>query len=174
LGDRTGTAWALNHQGDLLREQGDLRAARALYEQALMIFRELGDQVGSARSLTDLGTLSSDEGAYDTAQNLYAEALALFCQLGETRDVTRLLEHIACATADQGNWDRAMRVAGAAAGLREKFATPLPPSTKANLERRLEAARQHLTTNAAATAWMEGIRMTSAKAVEYALARRAE
>ncbi|HEV2352037.1 MAG TPA: tetratricopeptide repeat protein [Terriglobia bacterium] len=172
LGDRTGMAWVLNHQGDFLREQGDMIAARALYEQALEIFRELGNRVGSARSLTDLGNLASDEGEYGTAQAMHAEALTLFSQLGETRDVTRLLEHIACAAADQGNWERALRVAGAAAGLRKKFGTPLPNSTKAHLETRLDAARQNLTTGAAATAWMEGTGMTSGKAIEYALDRK--
>jgi predicted ATPase len=174
LGDRTGMAWALNHQGDLLREQGDMSGAHSLYQQALVIFRELGDQIGSARSLTDLGCLACDEGAFGTAHALFSEALNLFCQLGETRDVTRLLEHIACATADHSDWERAMRIAGAAAGLREKFATPPPASTKANLERRLEAARKHLTTSAAAAAWMEGVRMTSEKAIEYALSQKTE
>lgn len=170
LGDRTSMAWSLNHQGDMQRGQGEAEAARSLYEQALAIFRELDDKTGSARSLIDMGKLSCDEGAYDVARGLYAEALKLFSQLGETRDIARALEHIACATADQGNWNRALRVAGAAASLREKFGTPLPPSAKAYLERRLEAARQQMTTSAAATAWMEGTRMTSEKAIEYALA----
>ena len=170
-GNRAGMAWSLSHQGDVAREQGDATAARSLYEQALVMFRELGDRTGIARSLTDLGNLARDEGAYAAAQPMYAEALELFCELGETRDIARVLEHIACAAADQGNWDRALRLAGAAANLRQRSGTPLPPPAKTKLERSLEPARQQLAATAAATAWMEGSRMTPEKAIEYALAR---
>ena len=55
LGDRTGVAWSLDHQGDVAREQGDAAAARNLYQQALAIFRELGDRWGIAGTLADLG-----------------------------------------------------------------------------------------------------------------------
>jgi predicted ATPase/serine/threonine protein kinase len=172
LGDRTSMAWSLNHQGDVAREQGDRAAARSLYDQALKMFRELGDKTGSARSLTDLGKLSGEEGDYESARRLFVEALALFSELGETRDITRVLECIACVTADQEDWERALRVAGAAASLRERFRTPMPSLTKANLDRSLEVARQHLTTAAAASAWMEGSRMTPKEAVDYALSRK--
>ena len=160
LGDRTGMAWSLDHQGDLALEQGDLDRARTLYEQALEIFREVGAKGGIARALTDLGNLACSEGAYDKAQGLYAETLTLFSELGETRDITRVLEGIACATADSGKWERALRLAGAAAELRKSFGTPLPPSAKANMEKKLETARARLTSAAAAKAWMEGSRMT--------------
>jgi predicted ATPase/serine/threonine protein kinase len=169
LGDRTGMAWSLNHQGDVALEQGDLAKARELYEQALGIFRELEDKSGIARTLNDLGNLACNEGFYDRAQRLYPEALSLFSELGEMRDTTRVLEGIACATADQGNFERALRLAGAAAALRESFGTPLTVAAKAHLDKRLEAARAKLATGAAARAWMEGSRMTSQAAVEYAL-----
>ena len=172
LGDRTGMAWSLDHQGDLALEQGDLDRARTLYEQALEIFREVGAKGGIARALTDLGNLACSEGAYDKAQGLYAETLTLFSELGETRDITRVLEGIACATADSGKWERALRLAGAAAELRKSFGTPLPPSAKANMEKKLETARARLPSAAAAKAWMEGSRMTPQAAVEYALAER--
>jgi predicted ATPase/serine/threonine protein kinase/tetratricopeptide (TPR) repeat protein len=172
LGDRTSMAWSLDHQGDLALEQGDLGLARSLYEQALEIFRDVGAKAGIARALTDLGNLACSEGAFDKAQELYAETLTLFSELGETRDITRVLEGIACATADSGKWERALRLAGAAAELRQSFGTPLPPSAKASLEKRLEAARTRLSSAAAAKAWMEGSRMTPQAAIEYALAER--
>ncbi len=169
LDDRTGMAWSLNHQGDVAREQGDSEAARSLYEQALAMFRELGNRTGIARSLTDLGVLACDAANYPKAQPLYAEALGLFSELGETKDIARVLEYIACAAAGWGQWDRALRVAGAAASLRQRFGFPLAPSAKANLDRSLEPAHQTLTSTAAAIAWMEGSSMTTEKAIEYAL-----
>jgi tetratricopeptide (TPR) repeat protein len=167
-------AWSLNHQGDVAREQTDMAAAELLYEQAVAMFRELGDRTGIARSLADLGNLACDQGRCATAQRLYAEALRLFCELGEAKLCARVLESIAWAAVEQGNWDRALRVAGAAAGVRQRFRFPLAASAKANLDRRLEPAHRSMTTSVAATAWMEGWSMPLEKAIEYALAGEAE
>ncbi|HZS53926.1 MAG TPA: tetratricopeptide repeat protein [Bryobacteraceae bacterium] len=174
LGDRAGMAWSLNHQGDVAREQADLTAARLLYEQAVAMFRELGDRTGIARSIADLGNLECDEGNCATAQRLYAEALRLFCELGEAKLCARVLESIACAAVQQGNGGRALQVAGAAAGVRQRFRFPLAASAKANLDRRLQPAHKSMTTPAAATAWMEGWSMPLEKAIEYALAGETE
>ena len=170
VGDRAGMAWSLNHHGDVAREQNDMIGAGVLYEQAVAMFRELGDRTGIARSLADLGTLACHGGSYVVAQSLYAEALTLFCELGEAKLCARVLESIACAVAGQGHWDRALRVAGAAAGIRQRFRFPLAASAKVNLDRGLQTAHQFLTTSAAATAWMEGWSMPLEKAIEYALA----
>jgi predicted ATPase len=169
LGDRVGMAWSLNHQGDVAREQTDMRAAELLYEQAVAIFRELEDRTGVARSLADLGNLACDQGRCATAQRLYAEALRLFCELGEAKLCARVLESIAWAAVELGNWDRALRVAGAAAGVRQRLRFPLAASAKANLDRRLEPAHRSMTTSAATAAWMEGWSMPLEKAIEYAL-----
>jgi len=174
LGDRAGMAWSLNHQGDVAREQTDMAAAELLYEQAVAMFRELGDRTGIARSLADLGNLACDQGRCATAQRLYAEALKLFCELGESKLCARVLESIAWAAVELGNWDRALRVAGAAAGLRQRFRFTLAASAKANLDRRLQPAHQALTTSAAAAAWIEGWSMPLEKAIEYALAGQTE
>jgi hypothetical protein len=85
----------------------------------------------------------------------------------ETKDIARVLEYIACTAADQEHWDRALRVAGAAASLRQKSGFPLSPSSKVILERSLELARQSLPTGDAVTAWMEGSRMTLGQAVAF-------
>jgi predicted ATPase len=170
VGDRTGMAWSLNHQGDAAREQNDMIAAGVLYEQAVAMFRELGDRTAIARSLADLGTLAFHGGSYVVSQSLYAEALTLFCELGEAKNCARVLESIACAVAGQGHWDRALRVAGAAAGIRQRFRFPLAASAKVNLDRGLQTAHQFLTPSAAATARMEGWSMPLEKAIEYALA----
>ena len=174
LGDRANMAWSLDHQGDVALEQGDSAKATSLYEQALEIFRDLGDKAGVARALTDLGNLACNEGAHDEALRLYAETLALFSELRETRDITRALEGIACACADAGNWERALRLAGAAVTLRQNLGTPMPPFAKAQMDRRLEAARKRLASSEAAKAWMEGARMSPQAAVDYALAKNPE
>ena len=51
-----------------------LRASRALYEQALAIFRELDDRWGIAGTLADLGTLAREQQDCETARFCFVKA----------------------------------------------------------------------------------------------------
>jgi predicted ATPase/serine/threonine protein kinase len=168
LGDRTGIAWSLNYQGDVARDQGD-SAARALYEQALAIFRELGDRWGVASTLADLGSLAREQGDYSTARSLYSESIKLFQELDHKRGIARLLECSACSAAAQSEAERSLRLAGAAAALRQNIGAPLTATEQAKLEAALKPARQALTNTVAATAWLEGSAMPVEKAIEEVL-----
>jgi predicted ATPase/serine/threonine protein kinase len=169
LGDRTGIAWSLNYQGDVARDQGDSTAARTLYEQSSAIFRELGDRWGIAGTLADLGGLAREQGNYPTARSLYGESIKLFRELGHKRGIARLLECFACSAAAQSHAKRSLRLAGAAAALRQKIGAPLTPAEQAKLEAVLEPARQALTNAVGTTAWLEGWALPVEKAIEEVL-----
>ena len=156
LGDRTGQAWALNHQGDVARDQGDSAAARSLYEQSLADFREIGDRWGVAGSLADLGNLAREQHDYRTADAQYRESLELFQELEHKRGIARLLESFACSAAAQSQPERGLRLAGAAAALRQSIGAPPTSEEQAKFERGLEPARKGLSTTAGRTAWLEG------------------
>jgi predicted ATPase len=168
LGDRTGIAWSLNHQGDAARDQGDSGAARELYEQGLAIFRELGDRWGIAGTLADLGNLARDHCDCSTANSLYRESLRIFQALDHKRGVARLLECFASSAAAQLQAERALRLAGAAAALRQNIGAPLTPAEHHKLEAILDPARKLLTNTVSATAWLEGWAMPIEKAIEEA------
>ena len=169
LGDQTGVAWSLNYQGDVARDQGDSAAARTLYEQGLAIFRELGDRWGIAGTLADLGSLAKEQGNYPAARALYGESIKSFQELDHKRGIARLLECFACSAAAQLEAERSLRLAGAAAALRQNIGAPLTPAEQAKLEAALEPARQALTNTAGVTAWLEGWALTVEKAIEEAL-----
>jgi predicted ATPase len=173
LGDRTGVAWSLNYQGDVARDQGDFADAQALCEQALAIFREVGDRWGIAGTLADLGTLAREQQDCATAHALYRESLKIFQELEHKRGVARLLECFACAAASQSQAERALRLAGAAAALRQNIGAPLTPAEKSKLETVLSPARQILSNPAGASAWLEGWDMPVEKAIEEVLAPEA-
>jgi predicted ATPase len=156
LGDRTGVAWSLNYQGDVARDQGDSAGARGLYEQALAIFREVGDRWGIGRTLADLGTLAREEQNCSAAQALYRESLKIFRELEHKRGIARLLECFACSATDQFQAERSLRLAGAAAALRQNIGAPLTPAEQARLEAILDPLRQSLTNTASTMAWLEG------------------
>jgi len=169
LGDRTGVAWSMNYQGDVARDQGDSAAARALYEQGLAIFRDLGDRWGIAGTLADLGSLAREQGNYPTAGSLYRESIRIFQELGHKRGIARLLECFACSAAVQLEAERSLRLAGAAAALRQNIGAPLTPAEQAKLEAGLHPARQALTNTAGEAAWLEGWALPAEKAIEEVL-----
>ncbi|MFZ0954207.1 MAG: protein kinase [Candidatus Sulfotelmatobacter sp.] len=169
LGDRTGVAWSLNYQGDIARDQGATAAARTLYEQGLGIFRELNDRWGIAGTLADLGSLAREQGNYSSARSLYGESIKLFQELDHKRGVARLLECFACLAVVQLDAERSLRLAGAAAALRQNIGAPLTPAEQAKLEARLHAARKALTDMVGTKAWLEGWALPVEKAIEEVL-----
>lgn len=169
LGDRTGIAWSMNYQGDVSRDQGDFAAAQKWYEQGLAIFRELGDRWGVAGTLADLGSLSREQGNYSRARSLYQESVKIFQELGHKRGIARLLECFAYAAAGRLEAERALRLAGAAAALRQNIGAPLKPAEQVKLEAALETQWQVLNRTAGNTAWSEGWAMPVEQAIEEVL-----
>jgi len=169
LGDRGGVAWSLNHQGDVARDQGDTFAARTLYERGLAIFRELGDRWGIAGTLADLGTLAREQQNCEAAHSLYGDSLRIFQKLDHKRGIARLLECLACLAAAQFRAERSLRLAGAAAALRQNIGAPLTTAEQHKLDAILGPARKALTNTAGATAWLEGWALPVEKAIEEVL-----
>ena len=122
----------------------DSAAARTLYEQGLAIFRELGDRWGIAGTLADLGNLAREQGNYSAAHSLYRESIKIFQELDHKRGIARLLECFAAAAAVQLEAERSLRLAGAAAALRQNIGAPLTPAEQSKLEASLNQARQAL------------------------------
>jgi predicted ATPase len=169
LEDETGLAWTLNYQGDLARDQDEANIARALYEQSLGIFRKLDDRWGVASTLADLGNLALEERDYSTMRALYRESLEIFQELNHKRGIARLLESFAHSAAVQDHAERALRLAGAAAALRQNVGAPLTPVEQEKLKVSLDSARQNLSNTVGTTAWLEGWALPVEEAIGEAL-----
>ncbi len=169
IGDRSRVAWSLSGQADVAREQGDVAAARSLHQQSLATFREIGDRWGAAAALADLGDLERGQGEYAAAHAHFVESLGTCQATKNNRGIARLLECFASSAAAQSQPERSLRLAGAAAALRQSLGAPLTPGDQAKFDRTLEPARQALTQTAGTAAWLEGWGMPVEKAVEQAL-----
>jgi predicted ATPase len=169
LGDGVGVAWSLNYQGDAARDHGDSAAARALYEQGLAIFRELGDRWGIAGTLADLGNLAREQQDCVAADALYRESLRIFQELEHKRGIARLLECFAGSAVCQLQAERSLRLAGAAAALRQNIGAPMKPAEQVKLEVILDPARQALANAISASAWLEGWAAPVEKTIEEVL-----
>lgn len=168
-GDATGVAWTLNYLGDLVRDSVDTIAARSYYEQSLSAFRELGDGWGVASVLCDLARLKAAERNHRDAEALYGESIRMFQDLGHKRGVARVLECFAVSAAAQSRPEQSLRLAGAAAALRQRIGASLIPSEQSSLEKKLQTARNVLTNAAGLEAWSSGWEMSLEEAVNEAL-----
>ena len=65
--------------------------------------------------------------------------------------------------------ERSLRLAGAAAALRQNIGAPLTPAEQAKLEASLQPARQALTNSEGRDGWLEGWAMPVEKAIEEVL-----
>src|SRR5205823_2678594 len=144
LGDKKGIAGSLNYLGFIARVQGDLEAARALFEESLTIRREQGTKDGIAWSLSGLGWTAGDQGDYGTARALFEESLATFREIGDKPGTVGVLEGLAAVAVAEAQSERAARLFGAAERIREAMGAPLPPADRAEHDHSVAAVRAAL------------------------------
>jgi tetratricopeptide (TPR) repeat protein len=169
LGDGAGSAWCVNQRGDIACAQGDMSGAREFYSCALSSFRSTSDPWGSARSLTDLAYIDCALGDYTAAYAACREALEIVLGLGHRRDIARALECSACVALAQEQAERALRLAAAAAHLRQSVNAYLRPAEQSKLDEMLHPAWRLLGEAKAKQAWQDGLAMSFEKAVQYSL-----
>jgi predicted ATPase len=137
LGDRRGEALALGHLGDVARDEERHDVAEEHYSEALVRFRALGQTPELAACLADLGRLATARADPHRARVLFQEALVVAGELGDDPGIAHVLEAYADLEVRQGRPERAVRLAGAAAALRDSAGVPLPPAEQRSLEARL-------------------------------------
>ena len=169
VGDGWLVAWALHLLGIAAHLEADYPTARAYYERSLALRRGLGYQEGVGLLLNLLGIVAWREGDFARAHALQREALATLQGLLGSWAVGVVLANFAALAAVQGQPARAVRLASAAAALREAWQTPLIPLTEAVLAEALERAGRALDAAAYAAAWAEGRGMPLEQAIADAL-----
>jgi tetratricopeptide (TPR) repeat protein len=168
LGDRAGVAWSLRHQGDIAREQRDHALAESLYLQSLESFNGLGDMWSVGTLLTDLGNLALSSDEMGKGLDRFKQALDAYQQLGgHKRGIARVIDGLARAASLRGDARRAVRLAGAAASLRNIIGTSLTPTEQRQAAADLESASAKLTPAERSEAWVEGWEMTAEQALEH-------
>ncbi|MGB9724387.1 MAG: tetratricopeptide repeat protein [Chloroflexia bacterium] len=81
-GDRQLEANCIKALGDVHRMLSEYGAARARYEEALPIYREIGTRLGEANCIKALGDLLAEQGEVERALPLLDQAEVLFRTLG--------------------------------------------------------------------------------------------
>jgi tetratricopeptide (TPR) repeat protein len=165
--DFRGMAVALTGLGDVAAAQGDLTEARRLYEESLKEFQQIGDLWGVAGVLRDLGDLACRGHNHIQATALYQDALAVFYKLGHRRGMAVVLEHLAVCACYGNRPGSALKLAGAAALMRENLGISLSPAEQEELDQAISRAREKLPEAEQTKAWAEGRVMTADQVLEF-------
>jgi DNA-binding winged helix-turn-helix (wHTH) protein/tetratricopeptide (TPR) repeat protein len=107
VGDRGGVAESLNHQGSLLRSQGDLESARREFEQALAIERPNGDRRRTIQSLTGLAGIRRSLADMSGSQALFEQVLDLAREIEDRRTTAVTLVNLGNVLNNSGHPDLA-------------------------------------------------------------------
>lgn len=156
--DNLGVAAILLHDHD---------AAEAHLTTALRIMRGLGDPSEVANVLTNLGSLERDRGRPAEAGARYRESLAMLRALGDSVNLAEGLEGIALVAAGERP-ERALRLAAAAAALREGLGVAASIVVRRLIPLDLDALRARLPDAVARDAWAAGRALTFDQAIDLA------
>jgi class 3 adenylate cyclase/tetratricopeptide (TPR) repeat protein len=143
-GDKGAIAISQMNLGNVLLLQGRAAEARACQEESLRLRRETGDPWMIALGEHNLGNLMRAEGDYDTTRTLYASSLAALRDHGDKWALAFILEDIAALAVLLDEPTVALRVAGAAAAVREETGAPRGQADQEELDAQLAPAREAL------------------------------
>jgi non-specific serine/threonine protein kinase len=169
LDDRAGLPWSLTYLGWLALFAGDHARAESLLREGLSISQELGDQEGVGRQRFSLAHLDLDRSDRSAALSGFQESLAIFADLRYQYGMAYALEGLAETAVAHRQYAHGLRLAGAAASLRQATGAAAAAEFRARHARRLDEARQALGAAAAAAAWNEGAALSLDAAVAAAL-----
>jgi DNA-binding CsgD family transcriptional regulator len=127
--------------GEVSLEEGDLVAARAFFEDSLAKARETKWGWGIALALVRVAHVAIEQGDQERARAVLAEGLAGHRAQGNRAGLISCIEGCAHLEARRGHAEQAVRLADAAAAMRDAIHAPLSPTERHRLERWLAPAR---------------------------------
>ena len=149
---------------------GDLEAAKPLWNYGLKLCREENDKWQISWGLEGLGHVERLEGRLEQARELYLESLNLKVSVMDRAGIIYSLEAFAQLAAMQNQFERAVVLWGAAAVLRQTLNLLLIPSREELYTSLISAAKAQLGEEHCSAAWRKGQAMNMQQAIDYALA----
>ncbi len=162
---------ALVDLAEVARMRGDLGSATTLLKRGLANAKARKDRWSFAMITTLLGHLARQQKDYALAEERYRESLALLQAFGSPTYIAWCLEGYAAALSIEGQWARATRLFAAAAGLRKRADTPLPPSERKVFEQVVAATKEALGAASFVQEWALGSGLGQDEAIAEALSR---
>ncbi len=168
LGDDMGVARTLSAVATAHHQWGEPDKAIQPAEEAIALHRKLDDRFSLGWALHTRVIVAMAQDDIELAWNLTREALEIFGSAGDLSGVVMLLDDAASIAKLNGDSIRALRLAGAAAGLREQSGATLGSFLNVNEGR---AWQETIEIPEEQRAWAQGEAMSVDQAVDYALGR---
>jgi class 3 adenylate cyclase/tetratricopeptide (TPR) repeat protein len=108
IGDVVSVARAQINEAEILSDRGQLDEARALFEQALRVWRAAEYRIGVAVATSNLGRVMARSGQFDEAHRLLEDALAQFEELGAEAYVDETRARLAECLVFEGHHQQAL------------------------------------------------------------------
>jgi predicted ATPase/DNA-binding SARP family transcriptional activator len=115
---------ALNGAGALAGDAGDFAAAKAYFEESLVLARELGEHYRAAFVEGNLGTLALFAFDYDEAIKRYEGTTAYARAVGNDRGLSLSLQNLGIAHTGAGNVERAIELLTESVALARRVQDP--------------------------------------------------
>jgi tetratricopeptide (TPR) repeat protein len=167
--------------------EGNVERGRVLFQEALEFSRIAGDPWEIGCCLSDLASAAAEDGDHARARDLWLEALAAYQTIGDRRQIAHTLVHLAGIAVDCGDSTHAVRLLAVTEVIRSQIglphtgahhtghvqtvadARPLTARCQGRISQYSARARSHLSESAWAEAWAEGVAMTKATGIDFAL-----
>lgn len=153
--DRFGISASLNSLALIACDRGDWKHARDQVDEGLAIAREMENRAAEARALNILGRIELHEEHEDRALALHRDALTIFRELGEPLGIAQSLERLGVVAGARREYESATQLFAAAARLRERMGSSMPPVDRAEYEEMLGTIRVALEENRFHAIWDE-------------------
>jgi tetratricopeptide (TPR) repeat protein len=120
-------------RADLLRRDGRVAEARAAYEEALAIAREIGDRRGEGNALGNLGNAYADLGETGRAIQFFEQRLTIAREIGDRRGEGAALWNMSLALDQLGERTQAIHHAEQALTIYEQIEDPYAAKVREQL-----------------------------------------
>jgi predicted ATPase/DNA-binding CsgD family transcriptional regulator len=155
--------------GRIAFAQTDFARAATALEEAFARAPVGGFAWGLGDTLRCLGDLARERGDLEQALTYYRESVELAKDHGDRRFLAKTLAGIAVVAAAQGRMVPAVRLAGAAAALREQIGVPVEEWQRATYDHGLELAQFAMPPETFLEAWAAGFALPLPAAIAEAL-----
>lgn len=169
IGDQLGLNRATGYAGYYAIWQGDIDTALQLALECLESTRTLGDLGRAAFALELLGYVELEREHFHQAQSYFAECLPFWLDQWAAMSIAESLEGMAGAAAGLEQCERAAHLLGAAATVRDRVGTPVPPPRLNRYERTVATTKAGLDEQAYQQAVDKGKSWPIEQTIELAL-----
>jgi len=158
-----------NQLGVLSAEQGQYAKALEMLKECVAFGRSARDELGTARFLESLANTQLGLGDLDGAAASWTESLALHHELNDPFGIIWCVGGLVLVAAARKEDERALRLAAIVDHMSREWSLSAWPARVNQIEKAAQDARTRLGARKGEGVWRDGLEMSTARALEYAV-----